>query len=90
MENSKTIKSIIAVQDFLSILLLFFFYKIFIVDKNANIWAVSLFFLYVLANILFNFKYRMADLSTRNKIILWTVTVLPMVLGLVAVFWRAK
>jgi uncharacterized protein involved in response to NO len=90
MENSKTIKSIIAVQDFLSILLLFFFYKIFIVDKNANIWAVSLFFLYVLANILFNFKFRMADLSTRNKIILWTVTVLPMVLGLVAVFWRAK
>jgi uncharacterized protein involved in response to NO len=90
MENSKAIKSIIVVQDFLSLLLPFCFYKVFIVDKNANIWAVSLFFLYILANILFNFKYRMVELSKRNKKILWIFMILAFVLGLIAVFWGAK
>jgi hypothetical protein len=68
MENSKTIKSIIVVQDFLSLLLPFGFYKVFIVDKSSNIWAVSLFFLYVLASTLFSFRYRMAELSTRKRV----------------------
>jgi hypothetical protein len=40
MENSKTIKGIIVVQDFLSLLLPFCFYKVFIIDKNPSVWAV--------------------------------------------------
>ena len=89
MENSKTIKGIIVVQDFPSILLPICFIKVFIIDKNPSLWAVSLFFLYVLGSILFSFKYRikgMEALSTLNKTILWIGVILPLVLGLIAVF----
>lgn len=93
MENSKKIKGIIIAQDFLSILLLICFYKVFIIDKTPNFWEISLFFLYVLSSVLFSFKYRiegMAELSTFNKTIFWIVITLPLVIALVAVFFGAK
>jgi hypothetical protein len=90
MENSKTIKGIIVVQNILNLLLPIVFIKVFIIDKNPSTWIISLFFLCILTSILFTFKYRMAALSARNKAILWIFIILGLVIGLVATFFVTK
>jgi hypothetical protein len=86
MESSNVIKKIFLVQNLLNLLLPLCFIKVFIIDKNQSIWVVGLFVLYIVANLVVNFKYRTVELSSNNKRALWISLAVTFVIGLITIY----